>query len=95
VPIRRFTVAKHEAFALLRRQRREAALGSVAEPVAEADPLDALEAKQALRLLAQLEPQQRLALWLRAEGYSYEQIQAATGKSYTWVIWRAGVIDRM
>jgi DNA-directed RNA polymerase specialized sigma24 family protein len=76
-----YTVAKHETFALLRRQRAEAPVGSVGEAVAEVHPLDALEAKKALGLLAQLKRQQRLALWLRAEGYSYKQIEAATGKS--------------
>jgi hypothetical protein len=65
-PIRRFTVAKHEVFALRRRDKREVAAEAVSETAGEVEPVDALEAKRALRLLGELKPQQRLVLWLRA-----------------------------
>jgi RNA polymerase sigma factor (sigma-70 family) len=80
-----YQVAKYETFAILRRYRSEAELGAAPEPTFYGEHLDAVVAKQELSLLARLKPQQRLVLWLRGEGYSYEQIQHATGKSYTWV----------
>lgn len=80
-----YTVAKHEAFALLRRTRRESPDDEVAARPDGLDLDDAIEARRALRLLDWLKPQQRLVLRLRMEGHSYASIQACTGQSYTWV----------
>ncbi|HEX8745191.1 MAG TPA: sigma factor-like helix-turn-helix DNA-binding protein [Thermoleophilaceae bacterium] len=80
-----YAVAKYETFAILRRYRREGEAGTPPEQLLEANHLEAFVAKQELALLARLKPQQRLVLWLRGQGYSYDQIQHATGKSYTWV----------
>jgi RNA polymerase sigma factor (sigma-70 family) len=87
------TVVKHEAWALGRQRRRAAPVaddGQVPEPPSEA----ALTHDQAERLdrlrigaqaLKQLKPQEIRALVLRAEGYSYKQIQEITGWTYTKV----------
>lgn len=83
-----YTVAKHEAYALLRRRRREVAHDELEpDPAAAAagDPFEQLAQVDLLALIGQLSPQQRLALGLFARGYSYREICAATGKSYTWV----------
>jgi RNA polymerase sigma factor (sigma-70 family) len=80
-----YLVAKREALALLYRYSREEEPEAGDEPMIETDGLDAVVAKQEARLIARLKPQQRLVLLLRGEGYSYSQIQTATGKSYTWV----------
>jgi RNA polymerase sigma factor (sigma-70 family) len=80
-----YTVAKHEVFALIHRYSREDEPGAGVEPLIEPDHLDAVVAQQQLRLLARLKPQQRLVLWLRAQGYTYTQIQTATGQSRSWV----------
>ena len=80
-----YLVAKREALALLFRYGREEESEDAADPMIEPDHLDAVVAKQERRLIARLKPQQRLVLLLRGKGYSYAQIQAATGKSYTWV----------
>ncbi len=53
-----------------------------------ADPRDielALETKKALHLLAGLKASQRTVISLRVAGYSYQEIEAITGKTYTWV----------
>jgi RNA polymerase sigma factor (sigma-70 family) len=78
-------VATHELFALLRKRRNETdERGS--EPFTNVgDPELAFEAREALEALSGLKPQQREALGLRAGGYSYEEIQARTGRTYTWV----------
>ncbi|MBA3407373.1 MAG: hypothetical protein H0U06_04825 [Solirubrobacterales bacterium] len=47
---------------------------------------DIVDARDALRLIAQLKPQQRLVLLLRAEGHSYKAICELTDRTYTWVI---------
>ena len=79
-------VAKHETFALLARARSESPRRG-APPVASAGDLaDVVEARDALRLIAQLKPQQREVLLLRAEGHSYKAICELTGRTYTWVI---------
>ncbi len=60
--------------------------GDLAEQVA--DPRDielALETKNALHLLAGLKASQRTVISLRVAGYSYQEIEAITGKTYTWV----------
>ena len=87
------TVVKHEAWALRRQRQRAAPLaddGHVPEAQSEA----ALTHDQAARIdrlrvgaeaLKQLKPQEIRALVLRAEGYSYKQIQEVTGWTYTKV----------
>jgi RNA polymerase sigma factor (sigma-70 family) len=81
-------VALHEVYALLRKRRREAGGELVATGIdagAQADPELALEAREALRALRALKPQQCEALALRAAGYRYEEIVELTGRTYTWV----------
>ena len=49
-----------------------------------ADPELALERREAVELLNGLGVNQRVALTLRAAGFSYREIAAITGKTYTW-----------
>jgi RNA polymerase sigma factor (sigma-70 family) len=87
------TVVKHEAWALGRQRRRVAPVaddGQVPEPPSEsALTHDQAERIDRLRIgaqaLKQLKPQEVRALVLRAEGYSYKQIQEITGWTYTKV----------
>ena len=87
------TVVKHEAWALGRQRRRAAPVaddGEVPEPPSEsALTHDQAERIDRLRIgaqaLKQLKPQEVRALVLRAEGYSYKQIQEVTGWTYTKV----------
>ena len=83
MPIGRYTVAKHEALALLR--RREQPAEDVGAELAGTSVDDILEAREALRALERLKPQQRLVLCLQIEGHSYSAISRLTGQSYTWV----------
>jgi DNA-directed RNA polymerase specialized sigma24 family protein len=76
-------VARHEAFALLKRSKREQPNDDVCT-LAGAAP-DPELARQALELTAQLKPQQRLVLRLQMHGYSYEEMCRITGRTYTWV----------
>ena len=81
------TVVKHEAWAMGRQRQRAAPVaddGQVPEPPSEV----ALTHEQAERLdrlrlgaeaMRQLKPQEVRALLLKAEGYSYKQIQDITG----------------
>ena len=89
-----YVVALHEGYRLLAIQRRElpgpgrAADGGNGAPLVEriADPRSpelALEAKQALQALASLTRGQRDTLALQVAGYSYREIQAVRGVSYT------------
>jgi RNA polymerase sigma factor (sigma-70 family) len=80
-----YTVAKHEAFALLARSRREIAGEELPLVASGSDFADVVDARDALRLIAQLKPQQRQVLLLRAEGHSYKAICELTGRTYTWV----------
>ena len=87
------TVVKHEAWAIARQRRRAAPVaddGEVPEPPsAAALTHDQAERLDRLRIgaqaLKQLKPQEVRALVLRAEGYSYKQIQEITGWTYTKV----------
>jgi RNA polymerase sigma factor (sigma-70 family) len=94
------TVTKHEAMAV-RRARERLLGGSAptaaerAEPVLDALPSDGLgpperaqrreRVARSAEALAALKPQERRALALKAEGFSYAEIQAITGFSYTKV----------
>jgi RNA polymerase sigma factor (sigma-70 family) len=80
-----YTVAKHEAFALLGRARREVPVESTTLIATVREFDDSIDARDALRVIADLKPQQRLVLWLRAEGHSYNSICTLTGRTYTWV----------
>jgi RNA polymerase sigma factor (sigma-70 family) len=87
------TVVKHEAWALRRQRRRAAPVaddGEVPEPSTETGLThDQAERIERLRLGAEamkhLKPQEIRALLLKAEGYSYKQIQEITGWTYTKV----------
>jgi RNA polymerase sigma factor (sigma-70 family) len=85
------TVVKHEAFAV-RRQRERTPLsddGAVERPGAALPTDEQAERYERLRLgaeaMSSLKPQEVRALLLRAEGYSYKQIQEITGWTYTKV----------
>jgi len=87
------TVVKHEAWALRRQRQRAAPVaddGEVPDPPSEigatheqAERIDRL--RIGAEALKQLKPQEIRALVLRAEGYSYKQIQEVTGWTYTKV----------
>src|SRR5262249_7754055 len=93
------TVTKHEALAV--RRGRERMLGSSrrpdpdpphpldAPPSDRADPAEAAERRERVTFsaeaLAALKPQERRALALKAEGFSYAEIQEITGWTYTKV----------
>ncbi len=93
------TVTKHEALAV--RRSRERILGSARRPEPDApDPLEAVASERAdpadhaerrervafsADALAALKPQERRALALKAEGFSYAEIQEITGWTYTKV----------
>ena len=86
-----YTVARHEAYAELRRRRRLVSL-EAAEQASDSgagDPVwiaeDRAEDARLAALVSQLPGHQRLVLSLQAQGYSYQQICLATGKTYTWV----------
>ena len=87
------TVVKHEAWALRRQRQRAAPVaddGRIPEPPSDAAAThDQAERLDRLRIgaeaLKQLKPQEIRALVLRAEGYSYKQIQEVTGWTYTKV----------
>jgi RNA polymerase sigma factor (sigma-70 family) len=87
------TVVKHEAWALARQRNRAAPVaddGEVPEQPSEgglthdqAERLDRL--RVGAEAMRQLKPQEVRALVLKAEGYSYKQIQDITGWTYTKV----------
>jgi RNA polymerase sigma factor (sigma-70 family) len=95
------TVTKHEALAVRRaRERLLGTRGGAGSATAESPTLDALPSGRAgpaehaerrervtrsAQALAGLKPQERRALVLKAEGYSYVEIQALTGWTYTKV----------
>ena len=83
-----FVVAKHEAYRLLRQQGLELPDHSPdtrIDHTDSGDPFEHLARAQQLALIAQLPARQRLALGLYVRGYSYREISAATGKTYSWV----------
>ena len=87
------TVVKHEAWALRRQRERHTPPtddGEVAEPPsAPAATHDRVERLERLRVgaeaLRRLKPQERRALRLQAEGYSYREICERTSWTYTKV----------
>jgi RNA polymerase sigma factor (sigma-70 family) len=87
------TVVKHESFAIRRQRERHTPLSDDGElgdsPAALASTHDQAERYEELRqgaeALRALKPQEIRALLLKAEGYSYREICAITGFSYTKV----------
>jgi RNA polymerase sigma factor (sigma-70 family) len=84
-----YTTAKHETFARWRRLRREPPVERVDEPSEEPDLAAELDRAELGRRLPEafagwLTANQRAALWLWAQGYSYREIAAELGKTYTW-----------
>ena len=87
------TVVKHEAFALRRHRERHAPvtddgeLGERGTPATDTHDQAELyeDLRQGAEALCQLKPQEIRALQLRAEGYSYAEICAITGWTYTKV----------
>jgi RNA polymerase sigma factor (sigma-70 family) len=92
------TVLKHEAFSVRRHRERHAPvtddgeLGDRATPTTiTADQAERYERlRQGAETLGQLKPQERRALLLRAQGYSYAEICAITGWTYTKVYVQPG-----
>jgi RNA polymerase sigma factor (sigma-70 family) len=79
------TVAWREALALLRKRGREVCSEGLLELAgAGHDPHAKAEARECLELLAELNPNQRLALSLQAVGLGYREIAEVTGKTITW-----------
>jgi RNA polymerase sigma factor (sigma-70 family) len=94
-------VARNEGHRLLRISRREPFLEDRPHPrhdTASGEPLDwqellpapvdtelAAEAREALRALSGLRWHQRTVLTMQLAGYSYKEIAARLGKTYTWV----------
>jgi DNA-directed RNA polymerase specialized sigma24 family protein len=68
----------------LARRRREIP-GEELPLVATVSDLTSVDARGALRLLAELRARQRLVPLLRAEGHSCKAICELTGHTYTWV----------
>jgi RNA polymerase sigma factor (sigma-70 family) len=89
------TVTRREALALRRARERLLGVGAEDEAAIErvpswrAEPTEHLERRErvgrAAHLLALLKPQERRAIVLQAEGYSYAEICAITGWTYTKV----------
>ena len=85
------TVVKHEAFAIRRQRERAAPPTGDARPhrARGRRPHERAERDERLRqgaeALGRLKPQEMRALVLRAEGYSYREIAAITGWTYTKV----------
>jgi DNA-directed RNA polymerase specialized sigma24 family protein len=86
-------VVKHEAFSIRRQRERAAPItddGELRDPAAPAgNPHERSERYERLRqgaeALGRLKPQEVRALLLKAEGYSYREICAITGWTYTKV----------
>ena len=87
------TVVKHEAFAIRRQRQRSAPVtddGELRDPAApDGGPHERSERferlHQGAEALGRLKPQEIRALLLKAEGYSYREISAITGWTYTKV----------
>src|SRR4051812_20272285 len=65
-----YTVAKHEALALIRAASREQAVEEPEPQHSAAAPADILETRKVLALIDRLKPQQRMVLRLRMAGLS-------------------------
>jgi RNA polymerase sigma factor (sigma-70 family) len=80
-----YTVAKHEAFALIRTAARYQPAEQVEPDERAPAPPRIVEARRKLALLDRLKPQQCLVLRLRMAGLSYREICQCTGRTHTWV----------
>jgi RNA polymerase sigma factor (sigma-70 family) len=80
-----YTVAKHEAFALIRAANREQPAEEIESARTAPPPADILGPRKRLALVDRLKPQQRTVLHLRMAGLSYQEICQHTGQTYTWV----------
>ena len=88
-------VTRREALAVRHARERLLGVGACEEgaveqlPSARAEPADHVERRErvvrAAHLLALLKPQERRAIVLQAAGYSYAEICALTGWTYTKV----------
>ena len=86
------TVVKHEAMAVRRSRQRMVAAEDVDLDAHESDASSCEErvarfelVARAAEALQRLKPQELRALWLKAEGHSYQEIASMTGWSYTKV----------
>ena len=87
------TVVKHEAMAVRRTRQRDLASSEIDFDQIENDrgaspeerALGFEQVAQSAEVLQRLKPQEVRALWLRAQGNSYDEIQAETGWSRTKV----------
>jgi RNA polymerase sigma factor (sigma-70 family) len=66
--------AVHEAFKLLRRDRRDVPFEAVVEPVSPASPHELAEWRERLDGVGRLPERQQRVLWLHALGLSYAEI---------------------
>ena len=78
--------AVHEAFRLIRRERRECSLDAALEQLGEADvdpttagPQELLEQRERLGAIRRLPERQQRLLWLNGLGLSYAEMAAYTG----------------
>lgn len=83
-----YVTGLHEGWRLRRRGQRQDLFEMPEIPAVAGngrDPLEVVRERDQLQLLEQLPDRQRLTLTLFAAGYSYSEIAAATGHTYTWV----------
>ena len=78
------TVARREALSLLRKRGGEASEALSHLACHRHDPELAVEARECLALVANLGPNQRLALSLQIGGFAHREIIELTGKTHTW-----------
>lgn len=77
-------VAINEAYRLSAIDRRDARIEHLPPVAADDEALDnATRAREALRALAALPERQRRDMAMRVAGYSYKEIAALTGRTYT------------
>lgn len=77
-------VAIHEAYRLSAIDRRDARFEQIPPLATDDEALDhALRAREALRALAALPDRQGRDMTMRVAGYSYKEIAALTGRTYT------------
>jgi RNA polymerase sigma factor (sigma-70 family) len=80
-----YTVAKHEAFRLLRAAKAEQPVDEIWPRPAAPPPEEILETRKVLAPIERLKPQQRTVLRLQIAGLSYKEMSKHTRQSYTWV----------
>lgn len=83
-----YTVAKHEAWEIMRRRRRNTSLNALPphrHPLCGDAHEERSDVADLMGHLRSLNPNQQTAMFAKALGLSYKQTQEATGKSFTWV----------